>query len=229
MTNSRITLSAISALCLMMASPQTAFAQDILNELAAMQEAAFKVPFEDAGFAARDAFLAVRDKARAALATETDPQRQVALKRLWGVNSFNAAQSYDPTNEEESLLEIALLDDTRRLLGEILAKDPTDEQSYEFRGATGQLFDYGQARNDPRWIEWSADRVQANRYREAQEPAEWLEKNALAQALLDHGWLIKDVTLIAEGKAIASTIPEDEMRSQTQTKLESIAAGDAPY
>lgn len=229
MNNFKIALSGVTALCVMIAIPQTAFAQDILDELAAMQEAAFKVPFEDAGFAARDAFLEVRDKAKAALATETDPRRQVELKRLWGVNSFNAAQSYHPANEAEALLEIGLLDDTRRLLGEILAKDPTDGPSYEFRGATGQLFNYGKQRNDPRWREWSADRVQANRYRAAQQPGDWFEKNSLAQALLDHSWMVKDNALTAEAEAIVRTIPEDELDSQTQGKLERIKAGDAPY
>lgn len=219
----------IAAICLVLAVPLEAYAQDILGDLSKMQDAAFDVPFDAPDFEARNAFLAVRTRAEAALATETDPQTLAELRRFLGVSSFYAAQSFHPANEEEILLEISLLDDTRRLLAPILASDPADGQSYEYRGASGQLFDYGKKRNDPRWVEWSADRVQANRYRVKQFADDPFEKTLLAEALFDHGWLAKDSSALAEAEQITGAIPEDELRSTTRRKLEQVKAGNAPY
>ncbi|WP_260580886.1 hypothetical protein [Sphingopyxis sp. PET50] len=98
-----------------------------------------------------------------------------------------------------------------------------------FAAPADQLFDHGLRFEDPRLPEWSAMRVQANRYRVKAIPDDWFEKVLLAEALYDHGWLTGDQALIDEANKIAASLPESEMRGSLRRKRDAVAAGEAPY
>ncbi|WP_144037854.1 hypothetical protein [Sphingopyxis sp. KK2] len=180
----------------------------------------------------RDAFIKIEARAKASAARfASDPDTARSLQALQGIGAFYAAQHNDPewSDIEGQKQEILWLDETVRLLGPVLAAQDGIGENYEFRGAAGQLFDQGLRFDDPRLAEWSAMRVQANRYRVKAFPDDWFEKILLAEALYDHGWMTKDKALLDEAAAIAETIPEDEMRGSLRDKRDAVAAGKPPY
>jgi hypothetical protein len=180
----------------------------------------------------RDAFIRVEARAKAsAVRFAADPDTARSLRALQGIGAFYAAQHNDPewADIEGQKQEILWLDETVRLLGPVLAAQDGVGENYEFRGAAGQLFDQGLRFDDPRLAEWSAMRVQANRYRVKAFPDDWFEKLLLAEALYDHGWMTKDKALLDEAAAITATIPEEEMRSSLRDKHDAVAAGKPPY
>lgn len=193
---------------------------------------AFDLDYSTQKGAIRDAFIKVEARAKASadrFASDLDTAR--SLHALQAIGAFYAAQHNDPDYGDLAgqQQEIAWLDETVRLLGPVLAARDGAGEHYEFRGAAGQLFDHGLRFDDPRLPEWSAMRVQANRYRVKAIPGDWFEKLLLAEALYDHGWMTKDKALLDEAAAIAATIPDDEMRSSLRRKRDAVAAGKAPY
>lgn len=180
----------------------------------------------------RDAFIKIEARAKASVVRfASDPDTARSLQALQGIGAFYAAQHNDPewSDIEGQKQEILWLDETVRLLGPVLAAQNGIGENYEFRGAAGQLFDQGLRFDDPRLPEWSAMRVQANRYRVKAFPDDWFEKILLAEALYDHGWLTKDKALLIEATAITATIPEEEMRGSLRDRSDAVAAGKSPY
>lgn len=193
---------------------------------------AFDLDYSTQKDAIRDAFIKVEARAKAEAGRfASAPETARSLRALQAIGAFYAAQHNDPDYGDVAgqQQEIAWLDETVRLLGPVLAAQDGQGEHYEFRGAAGQLFDQGLRFDDPRLAEWSAMRVQANRYRVEAFPDDWFEKLLLAEALYDHGWMTKDKALLDEAAAITATIPEEEMRGSLRDKRDAVAAGKPPY
>ena len=210
----------------------SAAGQDELLAIGDLMSQAFRLDYSTQKDEIRDAFIRIEARAKAsATRFASDPTAAFRLREQQGVASFYAAQHNDPEwdDVEGQKQEIAWLDETVRLLGPAIAERDGGGDHYEFRGAAGQLFDQGVRFDDPRLPSWSAMRVQANRYRVKAFPDDWFEKVLLAEALYDHGWLMKDQAATAEANRITAGIPEDEMRSSLAEKRDAVAAGEAPY
>lgn len=193
---------------------------------------AFDLDYRTQKDAIRDAFIQIEARAKASGGRfASDPETAMQLRSLQGIGAFYAAQHNDPDYGDVAgqQQEIAWLDETVRMLGPVLAARNGEGEHYEFRGAAGQLFDQGLRFGDLRLPEWSAMRVQANRYRVKAFPDDWFEKVLLAEALYDHGWLTKNPALTDEANRIAASLPEEEMRGSLRRKRDAVAAGEAPY
>lgn len=181
----------------------------------------------------RDGYMAMRDRAKAAVARfGKDPETLNRLRTLQGNAIFNVAQHNDPEwdDVEGRKAEIPWLVETIEVLAPVLAAANTpDGPSYEFRGAAGQLFEHGLRFDDPRFASWSETRVLANRYRVEVDPENWLDKRILAEALYDHGWLTKNPALTAEADKLFAMIPASELGYALKRKHEAVAAGQPPY
>lgn len=203
-----------------------------IEAIGQMVSDAFDLDYSTQKDAIRDAFIQIEGRAGAsAVRFASDPEAGLKLRELQAIGAFYAAQHNDPDYGDVAgqQQEIAWLDETVRLLGPALAVRGGDGDHYEFRGAAGQLFDHGLRFNDPRLAEWSAMRVQANRYRVKAIPDDWFEKILLAEALYDHGWMTRDQALIDEANRIAASLPADELRGSLRRKRDAVAAGEAPY
>ena len=193
---------------------------------------AFALDYSTQKDAMRDAFIQIEARAKTSgVRFAADAETATHLRSLQAIGAFYAAQHNDPdwADIAGQKQEIAWLDETVRMLGPVLAARNGEGEHYEFRGAEGQLFDQGLRFADPRLPEWSAMRVQANRYRVKAFPDDWFEKVLLAEALYDHGWLTKNPALIDEANQLVATFPEDEMRGSLRRKRDAVAAGEAPY
>lgn len=203
-----------------------------IEAIGQMVSDAFDLDYSTQKDAIRDAFIQIEARAKAsAVRFASDPETSLKLRELRAIGAFYAAQHNDPDYGDVAgqQQEIAWLDETVRLLGPALAARGGDGDHYEFRGAAGQLFDHGLRFDDPRLAEWSAMRVQANRYRVKAIPDDWFEKILLAEALYDHGWMTRDQALIDEANRIAASLPADELRGSLRRKRDAVAAGEAPY
>ena len=203
-----------------------------IEAIGQMVSDAFDLDYGTQKDAIRDAFIQIEARAKAsAVRFASDPETSLKLRELQAIGAFYAAQHNDPDYGDVAgqQQEIAWLDETVRLLGPALAARGGDGDHYEFRGAAGQLFDHGLRFDDPRLAEWSAMRVQANRYRVKAIPDDWFEKVLLAEALYDHGWMTRDQALIDEANRIAASLPADELRGSLRRKRDAVAAGEAPY
>jgi len=203
-----------------------------IEAIGQMVSDAFDLDYGTQKDAIRDAFIQIEARAKAsAVRFASDPETSLKLRELQAIGAFYAAQHNDPDYGDVAgqQQEIAWLDETVRLLGPALAARGGDGDHYEFRGAAGQLFDHGLRFDDPRLAEWSAMRVQANRYRVKAIPDDWFEKILLAEALYDHGWMTRDQALIDEANRIAASLPADELRGSLRRKRDAVAAGEAPY
>ena len=193
---------------------------------------AFALDYSTQKDAMRDAFIRIEARAKASgTRFAADPETTMHLRSLQAIGAFYAAQHNDPdwADIAGQKQEIAWLDETVHMLGPVLAARNGEGEHYEFRGAAGQLFDQGLRFADPRLPEWSAMRVQANRYRVQAFPDDWFEKVLLAEALYDHGWLTKNPALIDEANQLVATFPDDELRGSLRRKRDAVAAGEAPY
>lgn len=203
-----------------------------IEAIGQMVSDAFDLDYSTQKDAIRDSFIQIEARAKASAARfASDPETSLKLRELRAIGAFYAAQHNDPDYGDVAgqQQEIAWLDETVRLLGPALAVRGGDGDHYEFRGAAGQLFDHGLRFDDPRLAEWSAMRVQANRYRVKAIPDDWFEKVLLAEALYDHGWMTRDQALIDEANRIAASLPADELRGSLRRKRDAVAAGEAPY
>lgn len=189
-------------------------------------------------------YFTQKDKARAMfedvtaageeLLASLGPDHELAtdVLRTIGVASFNAAQHHDsdPSQPEAQARERAWLVRTVETLAPVLERlGASDNANYEFRGAAGQLFNHALADNLPQLREWSALRVQANRYRVEAFPDDAFEREMLAEALSDHGRLFNDPALIAEAEWLRASLPvENEEPAVDEGKPVLFQAGKPP-
>ena len=179
--------------------------------------------------------LEVASRAEAMLAEvseEMDAERKLDLLSVIGQAYFGAAQHHDSEwGSAEDLIDRDWLIKAADALGLVVAARPEDSHApaYEYRGASGQLWQHARYYDLPQKVEWSARRIQANRYMLARLPGDALERQFLAESLYEHGWLTKDAALIAEADAIFDSFPSDEKPYELERCREAIAQGHAPY
>ncbi|MCP5397241.1 MAG: hypothetical protein H6918_11015 [Sphingomonadaceae bacterium] len=175
--------------------------------------------------------LAAEADSLAESAAMSDGDRAAAL-RIAGHAWYYAAQNHDPEWNDEAgqALEVEWLSKALDRLERSRALDAANFQSsYEYRGVTGQLWQHGERLQDERWVTWSAARVAANRLRVEEYGDDYFEKNMLAEALFDHGWITGEKAMLAEAEELAASIPDDELKYGVREKRKAIAESRAPY
>lgn len=215
-------------------SPLAAEVRD--DELAALDAAisdAYSTPYDQRDEAVQQ-LLRIGARAEAMLAHEGDdvaPELRIRLLSIIGQAYFGAAQHHDSELDSEAdALDREWLVKTVDALEPVLAAlGPMEGPAYDLRGAAGQLFDHAVYYDLPQLEQWSALRVQANRYMLARMGDDAFEKELLAASLYDHGWMTEDPALIAEADALFDSFPEDDQPYVLRVKRRAIAAGEAPY
>lgn len=162
---------------------------------------------------------------------DLDEATRISLLRVIGEAYFGAAQHYDTEwGSEEELIERRWLIKVEAALRPVMeALGHEDGPAYDYRGATGQLWNHARNNDLPEMVEWSALRVQGNRYMHARRPDDDFEREFLAQSLYEHGWLTSDDALIAEADAIFDSFPEDDKPYSLVSRRRKMAEGEAPY
>jgi hypothetical protein len=200
-----------------LAVPMPAAAQgDVLDQLEAMHghmDEALGLDYFTRMDEARQMFEEVAASGEDLLA-RLGPDHELAtdVLRAIGTANFYAAQYHDsewnqPKAQERERAWLMRAVETLAPVMERLGA--VDGPHYEFRGAAGQLFNHALNDNLPQLREWSALRVQANRYRVQAFPDDGFEREMLAEALADHGRLFDDQAMVAEAAALLASIPED--------------------
>lgn len=229
-------LTTCFALALASAGPVPVLAQDIGEEISALEREvgeAYSLGYDRKGeINARLVALAEKGEKMLADAPEDlDNDTRLDLLSLIGQAYFGAAQHYDSDwGSEEDLVDRAWLIKAEEALRPVMeARGHEGTPAYDYRGASGQLWDHARYYALPDIEEYSARRVQGNRYMLARDPDDEFERRVLAESLYQHGWQTKDDALIAEADAIFDSFPDDDKPYQLVAAREAIAEGRAPY
>lgn len=224
----------LAIIALTFTSPLAAEVSD--DDLAALDAAisdAYSIPFDQRDEAVQQ-LLRIGARAEAMLAQEGDdvtPELRIRLLSIIGEAYFGAAQHHDSELDSEAdVLDREWLVKAVDALEPVLAAlGPMEGPAYDLRGAAGQLFDHAVYYDLPQLEQWSALRVQANRYMLARMEDDAFEKELLAASLYYHGWMTEDPALIAEADKLFDSFPEDDQPYVLRAKRSAIAAGEAPY
>lgn len=181
---------------------------------------------------ARALFLEARAQAKAgAERYAADPALAARFRDLQGIATYHAAEAvwHDWDDRAARDAETVWLVEAAALLAAGVAADPKNGPHEEFRLTGERLFERGIRYADPRLADWSAVRVAANRARVAALPDDSTEKNLLAQALYDHGWLTRDAGATSEAERIVTAMDADDVTFAARDKRAAVAAGKRPY
>lgn len=180
----------------------------------------------------REAFLAARARAKDGGARHAaDTSRAPVFLEQQGIAAYYAAEADDPDWSDRAArdAETEWLIEAATLLAPAVAADPKHGPHYEFRLAGERLFARGVRYDDRRLTDWSALRIAGNRARVAAFPDDATEKNFLAGALYDHGWLTGDAAATAEAERIIAAMDAEDVTFEIDDKRAAVAVGKQPY
>ena len=213
---------------------------DYYSALIQMQDEAFALDIETQRDEAVRRFLEIAAEAKSAQQRFAGlPEETRRFAEVEGIAFYYAAEYnlIDNADADARALEVSWLLEGINAFERVVTNDVTTYfPFYEYAGSTSMLFEHGAWLGDPRLPEWSRSKVAATRGRLQQNAASTddpstlsFEKNALAQALFEYGFLTKDQASIDEANAILAELGEDNIDYYSADMRDAVTEGRAPF